>query len=53
MTVYVALALIGAALIAIGVAMWAVPAGLVVGGGEILAGAYAGAYIQMRRGVKK
>jgi hypothetical protein len=50
-TVYVALAVAGAVLVAVGAALWAPPAGLVVAGVEAISAAYVGAY--MRNGRSK
>lgn len=50
--IYVVLAVAGAALIAIGVALWSLSAGLVAAGVELVAVAYGGAYIAARKGVK-
>lgn len=44
--VIVAVSVVGAVLIAAGVAMWSVAAGLVVAGVELVGGAYASAYIK-------
>lgn len=49
MTVYVILAVLGAALVAAGAALWSLPFGLAVSGAEALAGAYVGAYAHVRR----
>lgn len=49
MTVYVLLAVAGAALIALGVALAAPAAGVVVAGVETVAAGYVGAYAHVRR----
>ena len=49
MTVYALVAVFGAMLITVGVALWSVPAGCVTAGAELLAAAYGGAYLQARR----
>jgi len=43
------LAVAGAALIAVGVGLWSLPAGLVVGGVELLAAAFVGSMVEVRR----
>lgn len=47
---WLVLAILGAALVAAGVGLWFIPAGLVVAGLECLAGAYVGAYLGARLG---
>jgi hypothetical protein len=42
---FVALAVIGAVLVAVGLAMWSTALGLVAAGVELIVAAYAGAYI--------
>lgn len=46
--VEVALAVIGALLIALGIALWSLSAGLVVAGGECVAAAYVASYLKAR-----
>lgn len=46
---YVALAIIGALLVAAGAALLAVPAGVIVLGVEALCGAYSGIYFRARQ----
>lgn len=47
--VYAVLALVGAALIAAGLAVWSVPAGLIAAGAELIVAAYAFAYAAARK----
>lgn len=49
MTPYIVLAIVGAALIAVGAGLWAPAAGIGVAGAESLAAAYVGAYAHLRR----
>lgn len=42
----VAVSIVGAVLIAVGISMWSLAAGLVVAGAELVGGAYACAYIK-------
>ena len=53
MSLYVILACLGAFLLAAGMWCWTPAAGLVVGGLELLAGAYIGAYVQAKVGVTR
>lgn len=45
---YVALAIVGAVLVAVGAGLIFLPVGLIVAGGESLAGAYVGVYLQAK-----
>lgn len=49
MTVYLWLGVVGAALVAVGFALWAVPVALVVAGLETMAAAYVGAYLHAKK----
>lgn len=44
---YVALAVMGAVLVATGFAMWSAPAGMVIAGLELILAAYVGAYAKV------
>lgn len=44
---YVALAVIGAVLVAAGLAMWSTALGMVAAGVELIVAAYAGAYVKV------
>lgn len=52
MRLLVLAALLGATLVAVGVGLWALPAGLIVAGAELLAGAYVGAYLRVKGGAR-
>lgn len=49
MMVWIVIAVAGAALLAVGVGMWAAPAGVAVAGAESIGAAYLGAYARVRR----
>ena len=49
MTLYIVVAVLGAALIAGGVGLWSTPAGLVAAGAQLVAAAYIGAYFNNGR----
>lgn len=53
MATWALLAVIGAVFLALGVGLAWMPGGLLVAGLEALAGAYAGAYLSARRGVRR
>jgi len=46
---FIALAVVGAVLIAVGFAMWSPPVGMAVAGVETVGAAYVGAYLEARK----
>jgi hypothetical protein len=48
MTVFVVMAAVGAALVAVGVGLWAYPAGIALGGVELVGAAYMGTYFRAK-----